>query len=788
MLTARNFSVFLLSTTTTTSEEEEMKTTTRMRRDGRRTITRNRRRRRLLLLPRKCFSRALFFFFFFIAVVAATTFAPLGARSNESPTNVCSAEGEWKTTLCAKETEFYGNVTCRDRMLLYDAASGENIDVLATLLEMKDELSKALLENVELRNRLSHVEVTVMPSPPPSPSPPPAPPPSPPPSPPPPPPVAPIPSLSWRSYVSECLSEAPVTGECTNWASGNNYGTMPNWDTSLVTSMVGKSDGFYVGFGNRITFNGDISRWDTSQVTDFWGMFYGASNFNQPIGSWDVSSASVMNSMFRNAKNFNQPIGNWNVSKVTDIGGMFHGAFAFNQPIGSWDVSEVTYMTILFGHATAFNQDIGNWNTEKVTDMTYMFSEASAFNYDISSWTGTAATTAQDWMFNGATAFQAKFTCANALTGPASSCVLPPPPPPSPPPPLFLTSLVADTTQPKLYANDAAATDAFGISVSLYDNTALIGAHLDDDNGFTSSGSVYVFTRSGVDGTFTQQAKLHATDAAASDAFGASVSLYGDTALIGAPWVDYNGRSNSGSAYVFTRSGADGAFTQQAKIHATDAANHDNFGTVSLYGDTALIAAHGDDDNVLASGSVYVFARSGADGTFIQQAKLHASDAAEYDLFGASVSLYGDTALIGAHWVKNNAFTHSGAVYVFTRSGVDGTFTQQAKLHANDAAAEDYFGISVSLYGDTALIGARKDEDNGLTLSGSVYVFTRSGVDGTFTQQSKLFASDSAAGDQFGFSVSLYGDTALIGANNDDDNSLSDSGSVYVFKAPPALS
>jgi roadblock/LC7 domain-containing protein len=180
-----------------------------------------------------------------------------------------------------------------------------------------------------------------------------------------------------------------------------------------------------------------------------------------------------------------------------------------------------------------------------------------------------------------------------------------------------------------------------------------------------------------------------------------------------------------------------------------------------------------------------VFTRSGADGTFIQQAKLHASDAAAYDFFGVSVSLHGDTALIGAHWVSDNAFTHSGAVYVFTRSGVDGTFTQQAKLYASDAAAEDFFGISVSLYGDTALIGARKDEDNGLTRSGSVYVFTRSGADGTFTQQAKLHATDAAAGDHFGISVSLHGDTALIGSFWDDDNSLSDSGSVYVFKAPP---
>ena len=92
---------------------------------------------------------------------------------------------------------------------------------------------------------------------------------------------------------------------------------------------------------------------------------------------------------------------------------------------------------------------------------------------------------------------------------------------------------------------------------------------------------------------------------------------------------------------------------------------------------------------------------------------------------------------------------------MFTRSSIDGTFTQQSKLHASDAAADDRFGISVSLYGDTALIGAYGDDDNGQSNSGSVYVFTRSSCGGTFTQQSKLHANDPAADDCFGRSV-LY--------------------------------
>ncbi|CAL6297773.1 unnamed protein product [Bathycoccus prasinos] len=205
-----------------------------------------------------------------------------------------------------------------------------------------------------------------------------------------------IPSASWHDFVAACLSEsgAEVTGECTTWASGNDYGTMPNWDTSLVEDMSGSAGfGGPLGFSSKSTFNGDISKWNTE--------------------------------------------------KVTAMNDMFEGASAFNQDIGSWDTEKVTDMKFMFLSASAFNQDIGSWDTGKVTTMYGMFRLASAFNHDISSWTGTAATTAQSFMFFDATAFQAKFSCDDAITGPASSCDTiksdwvapsPPPSPPSPPP------------------------------------------------------------------------------------------------------------------------------------------------------------------------------------------------------------------------------------------------------------------------------------------------------------------------------------------------------------------
>jgi surface protein len=250
------------------------------------------------------------------------------------------------------------------------------------------------------------------------------PPPLPPPSPPPPPTCTKcIPAASWHAFVAECLAEAPVTGECTTWASGNNYGTMPNWDTSLVTDMSGIDGTSGQGFGKKSTFNGDISKWNTEKVTAMYFMFYQAYAFNHDIGSWNTAQVTDMGHMFYDAFAFNQDIGGWNTEKVATMGPMFFRASSFNQDIGDWNTALVTDMRHMFNSASAFNHDIGSWNTAQVTDMNTMFYSASAFNHDISSWTGSAATTAQMYMFYQATAFQAKYTCTNAVTGPVSSCV-----------------------------------------------------------------------------------------------------------------------------------------------------------------------------------------------------------------------------------------------------------------------------------------------------------------------------------------------------------------------------
>jgi hypothetical protein len=325
------------------------------------------------------------------------------------------------------------------------------------------------------------------------------------------------------------------------------------------------------------------------------------------------------------------------------------------------------------------------------------------------------------------------------------------------------------TQQAKLLASDGQPGDAFGWCVKIKGDTILIGAAGDD----MLKGSVYIFTRTGT--TWTEDAKLVTSDGAPDDQFGYCIDISEDTAIIGANCDDDNG-FDSGSAYVFTCS--DSTWTQQAKILPADGAPQDSFGgEVAISGDTILIGSCFDDDNGFDSGSAYVFHRT--DTTWTQQAKLLATDGAPSDYFSAyAVSLSQDTALIGSQCDDDNG-TDSGSAYLFTRTGT--TWTQHSKLHASDAAAQDYFGGSVALVNTTILISAGGNDDHGAD-SGSAYVFTQTNT--TWTQEAKILATDGQPGDVFGWNVALDNNTALIGAYYDDDNGI-DSGSAYIFiKAP----
>lgn len=339
--------------------------------------------------------------------------------------------------------------------------------------------------------------------------------------------------------------------------------------------------------------------------------------------------------------------------------------------------------------------------------------------------------------------------------------------------PVFIRAGALWSEQAALSAGESAASDLFGFSVAVSGESALVGARLDDTAAGNDGGSAHVFVRSGL--AWILQASLLASDAAAGDRFGAAVALSGDTAVVGAPWDDTISGSEAGSAYVFTRSGT--VWTQQAKLTAADAAVGDEFGfSVALSGDTAMIGARLD-DLVAGSnaGSAYVFTRAGS--MWSEQAKLVASFAAMSDQFGYSVALSADTALVAAPMDDTGAGSDAGSATVFTRSGT--LWSEQTQLFAADATAGDWFGFAVALDGDTALVGAPEDDTAGGSNAGSVYAFTRSGV--LWSQQAKLTATDGWGSDEFGWALSLAGDIALIGAPGDDHPGAGNAGSAYVF-------
>ena len=312
------------------------------------------------------------------------------------------------------------------------------------------------------------------------------------------------------------------------------------------------------------------------------------------------------------------------------------------------------------------------------------------------------------------------------------------------------------TEQVKLTASDEEPRDYFGSSVDIKGEYAAIGA-FGDDNIWDEGGSVYVFKRDG--DIWTEQAKLTASDENSKDWFGYSVSLDNNYLIIGAGqlWT-----SRNGAAYVFKRDGD--IWTEQAKLTASDGESHDAFGiSVSIDGDYALIGADGNEDNENNSGSAYIFKRNGE--TWTEQVKLTASDAEEWDRFGCSVSLDGDYAIIGA-----NGHEDTGAVYIFKRT--DNSWVEQTKIFASDIQGSGNFGVSVSIDGDTILVGADRQE--------AAYIFKRNNE--IWEEQAILKSPNlEFTSDDFGYSVSLSEGYALIGAYGADYNGQYSAGSAYIY-------
>lgn len=430
--------------------------------------------------------------------------------------------------------------------------------------------------------------------------------------------------------------------------------------------------------------------------------------------------------------------------------------------------------------------------------------------------------------------------------------------------------------QTELYASDAAPSDTFGTSVAIEGDTLVVAAPGEDDGG-DGAGVLYVFERTG--DSWTETSKILAADHLTGDRLGLTgVSISGDTIAasafvdnvhtgpqaqygsvcvfrrVGAMWVEearlaapaaqedeYTGQypalyddtlavitrvHNDSSVYVYSRNGA--SWTPTAHLlspldkqgeYMTTLALHDRFLAmgapytgwtngpagrlylfertngqwadysaksltptgaavdtfgydVGLSGDVAIAGIPLDDGLGTNAGAARVLLMEHF--AWSHDAILRASDGADFDNFGFSVDVSGGTALVGAH-LSNAKGSDSGSAYVFTGAGA--LWSQEDKLVAPDGAAGDWFGFAVSIDGDTALVGAPMDDDAG-SASGAAYVFTRTG--GVWSMQQKLAASDGGAGDQFGASVVVQGDTAVVGAPFEDAGGM-DAGAAYTF-------
>lgn len=234
--------------------------------------------------------------------------------------------------------------------------------------------------------------------------------------------------------------------------------------------------------------------------------------------------------------------------------------------------------------------------------------------------------------------------------------------------------------------------------------------------------------------------KLTASDGAKHDQFGGSVAIDGDTLVVGAKLDTNDNGYESGSAYVYKRTGD--RWIQESKLVASDGARRHYFrSSVSISGNTVIVGANGDDDNGKHSGSVYVYVRTATSWT--RQAKYQSDD--------------------------------PGSAYIFNRTG--STWAQQAKLEASDPSGRDFFGVSVSVSDDLVVVGATGSDVAG-DANEIIYVFSRTGT--TWTQEAKLSRSDVVSGEDLGCSVAIDGDTVIVGAIHDDENGPS-SGSAYVF-------
>jgi len=372
--------------------------------------------------------------------------------------------------------------------------------------------------------------------------------------------------------------------------------------------------------------------------------------------------------------------------------------------------------------------------------------------------------------------------------------------------------------QYQVLAYDGNSSDHFGYSVAIDGDYATVGAYLDVVNGQDNRGSAYIFVRSNGNWIFQQQIAGYASNASR---FGTSVAISGNLIVVGAEYAEVNG-DDQGAAYIYRQ--IDGRWYLQYGLYGGDLDGYDNLGhAVAISGSTVVVGAPGDgngtafvytdtgsgwalqatltpsdgsgssdafgqslsisgdtivvgsddDGNDQTSGAAYVYSRMG--NTWLEQAKLVA-DTSQSVGFGDTVAVSSDTIVVGAKYQDYGSENDAGAAYVFSRSGTQ--WQQVAKLLSDEPDAYDHFGSSVAISGDALVIGADQTGVSGQSYVGAAYVFTLS--NGEWRQHRKILATGGGLFDYFGRSVAISGNTIVVGMDEFDTASNSDQGAAYI--------
>ena len=336
----------------------------------------------------------------------------------------------------------------------------------------------------------------------------------------------------------------------------------------------------------------------------------------------------------------------------------------------------------------------------------------------------------------------------------------------------FSVQLLAAIQEQKLIASDGAMVDLFGTSVSISGDYAVIGANQAEING-DRYGAAYVFK---YDGSNWQEI-IKLTPAQAFENFGASVSISDDTIAVGAPNGFVNNEPNAGVVYIYKKN-MNNDWVETQRLFSADFNRFDNFGaSISIENNQLIIGSPFDDDNVSSSGSAYIFEFDGTNWN--QTDKLTASNPVNGDKFGFKVDINGNRAIVSSPNSDDSIAGNSvGSVYVFDKGTTD--WSETTILRAPDMAANDNFGIDISLSVNRILVGAYGNDDT-VPNSGSAYVFEYSSTNITWDAGLKLNANDPGSGDRYGGAVKIEGNRVLIGAVSNDDNNALGSGSVYSY-------